>query len=354
MQFAARELAKRGKTRFFSIGFSSISRINGDPRLGLWSRSNRVETVDEIDCYLWRTHLHPGNFRRLWLERFSQAMFKAYVRAIPDVLRDWVRDSRTIYLESGLPVAFFEAVRRISPTAKIAYIASDDLKTINCANYLLEEFARTGAQYDAVFAISPQLCKNFPTGTRSWYVPHGLDTSELRKPTKSPFGVGKHAVSVGNMLFDPGVIEIAASAYPDVTFHVIGAGPRAKTLSAPNIKVYGEMPWRDIVPFLQHADVGIAPYNEMATPYLADTSMKLKQYGYVGLPGVCPEIVAGSYHGRFGYQFGKSETIIEALRAALASGRLASQPTLTWAEHAERLVSPASFDDCIIGSNVRC
>jgi 2-beta-glucuronyltransferase len=351
MQFTARELAKRGKTRFFSIGFSLLSRINGDPRSGLWSRSNVVETVDQIDCYLWRTPFHPGNLHAPWLERLSHAMFRLYVRIIPDVLIDWVRNSRTIYLESGLPVAFFETVRRLNPTAQIAYIASDDLKTINCANYLLEEFSRTGPQYDAVFAISPQLCKNFPAGTRSWYVPHGLDTTELRKPTRSPFGGGKHAVSVGNMLFDPSVIQIAALAFPDVTFHVIGAGPNAKALSALNIKLYGEMPWRDIVPYLQHANVGIAPYNGMATPYLADTSMKLKQYGFVGLPAICPDIVAGSSPGRFGYQFGKPETIIEAMRKALASRRLAPQPTLTWSEHAERLVSPAAFEDCMIGAN---
>lgn len=348
MQFAARELAKRGQTRFFSLGYSWISRLKGDYRNELWSLSNRSQMSDGIECYLWRTLLHPGNILDKGLDSVEQKAFTAYVRQIPDIFADWVRKSNTIYIESGLSVAFFEAVKKINPSARVCYIASDDLKTIGCANYLIEEFARTAPKYDAVFALSRALCKNFPAGTRTFFVPHGLDTSELNKPTTSPYGTGLHAVSVGNMLFDASVIQIGAEACPEVTFHLIGSGPRATDISAPNVKIYGEMPWADTVRYLQHADIGIAPYNFMATPYLTDTSMKLKQYAYVGLPAVCPQNIVGTHKGRFGYEFGDGASIVKAFKAALSSGRFPSQATMTWAEHTDRLVSPESFEDCKI------
>ncbi|WP_209303677.1 GumK N-terminal domain-containing glycosyltransferase, partial [Escherichia coli] len=44
---------------FVSTRFSRLSKRTGDSRLFLWDRANRVEDVDGIHCYLWRTPLHP-------------------------------------------------------------------------------------------------------------------------------------------------------------------------------------------------------------------------------------------------------------------------------------------------------
>ena len=53
--------------------------------------------------------------------------------------------------------------------------------------------------------------------------------------------------------------EVAARAFPDVTFHVIGAGSEAAALAAPNIRIYDEMKLQDTIPYLHHADFGVAP-----------------------------------------------------------------------------------------------
>ena len=148
------------------------------------------------------------------------------------------------------------------------------------------------------------------------------------------------------MLFDPGFFEIAASAFPEITFHVIGGGHHAAALAAPNIVLYGEMPYLKTIPYLRHADFGIAPYNGVkAASFLADTSMKLTQCGFLGVPAVCPRIVAGAHPGRFGYDPGNRQSIVLAIKNALGFGHFPSVPVLSWAEVTERILAPQDFDD---------
>jgi 2-beta-glucuronyltransferase len=126
-----------------------------------------------------------------------------------------------------------------------------------------------------------------------------------------------------------------------VTFHVIGGGSAAATLAAPNIRTYDEMRFSDTIPYLLHADFGIAPYNaERVAPYLVDTSMKLMQYGALGLPAVCPTVVAGDKTGRFGYQPGDAGSIADAVRGALALGRYQGEVPLNWRQVTDRILDP--------------
>ena len=39
------------------------------------------------------------------------------------------------------------------------------------------------------------------------YIPHGVDSDALARPSVSPYPAGRHAVSVGSMLFDPRTIQ---------------------------------------------------------------------------------------------------------------------------------------------------
>ena len=129
--------------------------------------------------------------------------------------------------------------------------------------------------------------------------------------------------------------EVAAKAFPDVTFHVIGAGSEAATLAAPNMRIYDEMKFQDTIPYLRHADFGVAPC-------LVDTWMKLIQYGYLGLPAVCPTVVAGDKPGRFGYLPGDTPSIASAMRSALDFGRFKGEPALSWREVTDRILDPVN------------
>lgn len=348
VHFIARELALRGKTRFFSLGFSLLSRIKRDPRVSLWYRAGKVEEVSGVECYLWRTFLHPVNLHRAWLRWLERITFRWYASRMPPVLRQWIRESNTIIFESGMSVVWFHAVRALNPKARVIYLCSDALDTIGCSPYLLEQLRAIAPMLDGIRIPSLKLVEEFPPGASLYFIPHGLDEQKI-STAPSPYGPGVHLVSVGSMLFDPEFFRIAAGLFPEYTFHVIGGGKKAEVLDAPNIVVRGEMPYEETVRYLQYAQAGIAPYEgEKVSSYLVDTSMKLMQFEAYGIPAICPNVAAGNKAGRFGYVPGDADSIREAIAAALACGTLEKKHMLSWAEVTERILYPERFPDTYV------
>jgi 2-beta-glucuronyltransferase len=156
------------------------------------------------------------------------------------------------------------------------------------------------------------------------------------------------------MLFDPNFFEVAAPAFPDITFHILGAGKRANSLQMPNVFVRGETPFQETLSYIKHADAGIAAYQgARVSPYLADTSMKLMQYGAYGLPAICPGVAVGQHAGRFGYTPGDRASIIAAVAAALAHGRFIGEVQPTWEEVTSQLLSGPDDARFIYGEDFR-
>jgi 2-beta-glucuronyltransferase len=62
---------------------------------------------------------------------------------------------------------------------------------------------------------------------------------------------------------------------------LIGTG---REFPAPsNVRFYKEMPFKATLPYIKHADFGIAAYRPSANSgYLAQSSLKLMQYEYLG------------------------------------------------------------------------
>ena len=70
--------------------------------------------------------------------------------------------------------------------------------------------------------------------------------------------------------------------------------------------------------------------------------MKLQQYGYLGLPAICPHFAVGDYPGRFGYVPGDEQSIIAAVANALdpGQGRI-HLPCRDWNDVTQELLSRA-------------
>jgi 2-beta-glucuronyltransferase len=348
MHFIARELACRGEMRFFSPNFSFVSYFNGDPRLSLMDRANRVENVRGVECFLWKSAWHPVNLRLPMLRRLSASLFRLYRRTAPAILLQWMKESDTIIVESGMPPIFMPMIRQINPHSHKIYLASDLLETIGVDPFVSAELAANIDMFDTVVLPSRRMAKAFSPRAKMVYVPHGLDLDGV-KVGPSPYGPGKHAVSVGSMLFDRGLFETAAPLFPDLTFHVIGGGRNAQGLSQPNVKVYGEMPYADTLAYVKHASIGIAPYRaEDVQDYLCDTSMKLMQYEYFGTAAICPTAAVGDHRGRFGYDPANPASIKQAIESALAAGKFAPPPILSWSDVTERILRPQDFPDTAI------
>lgn len=348
IHFITSELAKRGPTRFFSLRYSLLSKRTGDPRLSLDSEANKIAVHQGVECYLWKTLIHPFNTRRAWLRPAENLMYRWYSQGNNPVLRQWIREANVIVLESGVAPVFFDLIKQLNPDAQVLYRASDALDTINVAEYVNQAFSRVADQFNVIALPSKALADGIPSQHNLAFVPQGIDHSVADKADPSPYTTpGIHAVSVGSMLFDPEFFVLAGKRFPDITFHVIGSGQGRHPDYPDNVKVYGEMPYAETLRYIKHAQLGIAPYSSVNLPaYLRDTSMKLIQYAFFELPAICPHFIAGDYSNRFGYEIGNSDSIAAAIERALHPAEpLHTQAVLSWGEVTERLLSPQQFGD---------
>lgn len=347
MHFYARSLAKRRPVRFFSPGLSPLTFFKRDPRGALWRRANVIEHHEGVDCYLWRTLVHPFNMRAVHSDKISSAMFRSYLKHTPDNLTKWAAESSLIIIESGLPVMFYDLVKRANPTARLIYHSSDDLESVGCSKTLRDELDRTIHGYDAIFSVSNGLAKRMAAFGKSYSLPYGgLDKDSFNPDSTTPFGPGQHAVSAGYTLFDPTFFRIATKAFPDVTFHIINGGHKAASLRGANIRHHAEMPFKELLRYFKHASFGIAPYDvKHLDPHFAESSQKLTYFEILGVPAVCPFGATGGRDGRFGYDPSNAETVIKAVKDALAAPHGPIKQVLSWDDVADRLERPDDFPD---------
>lgn len=342
IHFVASELAKMGPTRFFSLRYSFLSRYKHDPRLSLDDQANKIVNHQGVDCYLWKTLIHPIRIRP-----FESLMYHLYSFGFNAVLRRWIKESDVIILESGVAPIFFDLIKKLNPRAKILYRASDALDTIDAADYIRNTFARIAKEIDTIVMPSKALADSMPSTHNLAFVPQGIDYSVNEKANPSPYGEGIHAVSVGSMLFDPQFFILAGKRFPHIHFHIIGSCQPRHPEYGENISVYGEMPFDKTLPYIKHATLGIAPYASVNLPaYLRDTSLKLTQYEFFGLPAICPHFIAADYPTRFGYDIGDENSIAQAISRALNPPQpLTKRTVLDWAQVTERMLAPKKFSD---------
>ena len=347
LHFIAKGLTTHGKVRFFSLRYSLLSKWKADPRLVLDEKANQVDTFEGVECYLWKSWLHPINLKFAFLKFAEALLYALYVACVPRVLKKWIAEADTVFVESGTAVVFYHLIRKTNPRARVVYICSDLLESINCARYVRDVLYRTSPGYDACLLCSRQMKEDFKPGSRLYFVPHGIDPSLSVAATSPPYGKGVHAVSVGSMLFDPGFFEVAGRNFSHITFHVIGCGMERSSSWPQNVRHYGEMKFSDTIPYVKFAAIGIAPYDGKRVPAsLADTSMKLMQYAFFGVPAVCPIEAAGDYPRRFGYKTGDEASIVAAVKAASEAGKATeASRLLTWGEVTARVIDPAVYPD---------
>lgn len=336
---------------FISVRFSPLSRAKGDHRLFLWDRANRPEVVDGVKCYLWRTPFHPFRTGLSALDNAAGLLFAAYASWPSHFIDDELRSASHILVESGLGIMLIHRARRLNPRARIIYRGSDALHTIGAPPALAAELRRRGDEVDAFCLLAEKMAADFQWASEKTHVvPLGINRQQFESIGPSPYAGGINAVTVGSMLFDRSFFELAAPHFPNVQFHLIGTG-EAFAASA-NVHQYKEMPFEATLPYLKHADFGIAAYKPQANSgYLAQSSLKLMQYEYLGLPAVCPDYAAGANPHRFGYACGDETGMVTAIRAALGHGRFAGDAAvLSWEEVAQRMLAPERYADTALGA----
>jgi 2-beta-glucuronyltransferase len=329
---------------FISLRYSLLSAFKRDSRNGI--RVNVPERVNNIQCYLWRTIVHPLNLGP-GLSNLTAPLYRLYPQLCNEFLDQEIQTASDIIVESGFGVILLARIRGLNQSAKIIYYASDDVGVIGAHSIVQHILEGSEELIDFVCLASRRMASKFSwMRGRLYFVPHGITSSDFDGDFDSPYPTRLNGVSVGYTLFDPEFFDFAAPAFPNVDFYVIGCAMRLR--SQRNVKVYDEMPFKATIPFVKNATFGIAPYRpEVGSEYMCDTSMKLLQYRYVGIPAVCPDFAVGHYPNRFGYRPGDAQSIKTAIEAALAVTERVKAPDdcLTWDDVARRVLNPHLFSD---------
>lgn len=347
----AHALARSGyDVSFISTRFSRLSKLKGDSRLFLWDKANRVEVVDGIRCYLWRTAFHPFATGSKLGDAAMGALFPLYAASPDREVDRMFAEADYIVVEASVAAILLRRIRRLNPTARIIYYATDRLDTVGAHPYVRRRLVRDAGLIHHVSLRSPRMAEDFGWAAgRLRRIGFGIDPADFADIGPSPYPPGvRAAVSVGSMLFDERFFHEVPPAFPEIRFHVIGCGQR---FDAPgNVVVHDEMPFRATLPYLRHAVVGLAPYRAApGVEYLADSSLKLAQYEYLGLPAVCPDFAAGDIRSRFGYKVDDPASMRAAMSRALdAVGEVAPRPFPTWTEIGERLLHPERHPDTLV------
>lgn len=337
IHFVANELSRMGETMFLATHSSALSKWRGrDHRHEL--RNAPSPAGSTVESHLWYSILHPVNVRPAVLGAWNAVASAVYARTMPHHVDALIRRARTIIVESGSAVALIPEIARRNPDARIIYSASDTLRTIGMARFYERALEKAAPFIDYARLPSARMAPEHACIARHRIIPHGLaETFFVERP--NPYNGRAAAVSVGSMLFDPSVLELAAKAFPHIDFHVIGSGYDGQDRE--NLHWISEMGFEETIPYIQHARFGIAPYRSASmADYLVDTSMKLMQFAAIGLPAICPDFAQGGHPLRFGYTVGDDASLLRAVEQALACERRWPDHPRTWRQVTDEIIAP--------------
>lgn len=335
---------------FATAPLSPLSRLVRDERLRypVLAEANRPKQVrDRLTSYVLYSRVHPANLRVAPLNRLAgRRLVDAYRRSSLGALEHELATADLIIFESTPAIALVPVVRRLASRARLVYRVSDDLEALHVNPAVLDAELEALPLFDEVSSPSRHLVQKLGAVREVHHQQHAVNKRLLDAKNASPYLGGVNAVWVGKILLDPAFLDAASTRLPDWTFHVIS--PAAPSNSRPNIVWHGELGYESTIPFVQHADVGLATFGDHTghvPRYLADSSGKFVQYAYCGLPTVAPAALRSERPHVFYYEFGDADSIEAALRAALAAGR---RPELadeipSWEELATSLAGKAGL-----------
>jgi 2-beta-glucuronyltransferase len=310
------------------------------PRAAINSWHRRAEN---LHSYVWVPVLHPARLGKSVDAAIGGFLGWLYPRLLPGTIRDVAAKADLIVIESCAAIALFPLLKRLAPQAKFVYCASDRLEVVGMQPALAKILSATAPDYDLVRVPARSMTEDFGPRARVKFIPHGIDKQAFAPQVARPYPPGtKNAVAAGDMMFDHATLLSLVERFPHVTFHAFGRLAFGNT-AHPNLVVHGEVPFEALVPYLVHADVGLAPY--VCRPrldYLAESSLKLLQYTYCRLPIVAPHFAAGGRSHVFGYDPGDSLSTATAFERALRCDRrtIDTEAVEDWNDVMARVLEP--------------
>lgn len=273
--------------------------------------------IDGVLQTCWFSLAHtPNNFHRFW--RFLSRVYLAgYSRPFLGGRYD------AAVFESSQGLLLFERFHRRNPGARLVYRVSDDLPMMDNNPALIRAEARLVARFHLVSTPSTYITNRLrrlapEAASRIMNHNHALHKAAFASRRPNPYAASPNVLFVGLGYFDHRFLELAHMARPDLQFHLIGN--MEQRIQAPNIHYHGIMRFEDIVPYMQHADIGLQSLAHSKNVEVFERTLKYVQYTWCRLPVVAPHYLNLADNHVFKYDY-TAESVRDALAAALAFDR---------------------------------
>ena len=314
-----------------------------DPRceFPIWRDANRLIYMRErLASYIWLTPFHPVNLRIGLLNRLCAPLLRLYPRFSLGEAEAEIARADLFVFDSDHGLFLFDRFKKLNPHARYVYRVSDDIRMMRHHPLLPAQEERVVPEFDLISAASSIFPRRFAHLPNVLFHNHGLDTELFDRRHANPYRTaGPNVVYVGMHYFDADFMMRAVRLFPTWSFHVfgeVGALP-----AAPNLTCYGLRPFAELVPYLQHADIGLQNLTYRPGAEWFTDSLKMSQYTYCRLPIVAPSFLRQDRPHVFYYEPGDDHTIRQAMVDAQAFDRtrVPLDGILTWDELAAKLAA---------------
>ncbi len=275
---------------FVTAHISLLSRLRRDHRFAypVRAEANTFVTVRErLTSFVLMTPMHPVSLRSDLANRLAAPLFARYARISLKLLEGRLADADLVVFEGSAALLLVDRIRNLAPRARLVYRASDDLRRLGLHPLILEAEAKAIPLFDEVSVPTTQIADVLGRFGTVHVHPPGIDKAAFDRPTQSPYEDGTNGIFAGvSPFFDYESLRAAAEVASHASFHVIGPPPRPMP---ENVTFRSEMPFDELVPYLQHATFGLLLFpGGAAAVALGGQGNKVAQYSYCRLPIVAP------------------------------------------------------------------
>ncbi|MFP4053290.1 MAG: glucuronosyltransferase [Phycisphaerae bacterium] len=328
---------------FVTIYLSRLTALRGqDYRLQypVLNEANRpVEVRPRLRSYVWLTAFHPLNLRIDWLNRLTSPLMKLYARLPLGPLAELIGQADLLLYESHAGLMLYDRFARLAPKARTVYRVSDSLDLLKTHPAIATAEQAAAPRFNRISCPCRALCERFAGLPAATVDHHGIDPAPFEAPCPDPYpdtGRGR-AVFVGTSHVDVDFLARAARLCPQIDFHAIG--PVENLPLADNLVAHGTLPFAATVPYLKHADVGLACRSWTPGAETLTDSLKIIQYTWCRLPVVVPRFLDSARANVIPYDVGDDDSIARAMHEALAMdpARVDTSDVQTWTQLARTL-----------------
>lgn len=307
---------------FITSSISRLSLVKRDYRTKCPHFNQAVNQIykvsDKLNISVWMPLFHPFKAKMSILNIALSEVFELYpLLPISENIILYLKQANIIIFESTSSILLLQRFKHINPQAKFVYRASDDLDMIDVPQIVKNYEKKNLHLFDLVSVPSQFLrSKLSKYSDKVKYHSHGFNKELFEKKYTNPYQDMKvNALFVGTGDLDYEFLQIAANVCTNWVFHIIGPVPRS--IKEDNIIYYGEVSYENTIPYIQHADVGLAiRVYRQGSENLQQSSLKLMQFKYYSLPIILPSYMhlpEDSYPLLYSYRSNEIEEITNLL-----------------------------------------